>query len=352
MNVNESLWDELASSGGAGMARRRLHPDSLHNLFVSVQYPAGQRMLTLQIGKGTATSAVHTLRHLPRTRGMELQFAGHSDGRRELQLSLTDSNLREVFNPLITDIASAAAAAESNLDCVLAFVSRFQGWISLLAAVAENGLSSDYRRGLFGELWTLRRMLSCGIDEKSAVGAWTGPLAADQDFQLHRGALEVKTTAAKQPQTIVIASERQLDDRGVDLLLLVLLLVDERRGGHGASLNSLVDVIRTEIRQQSISDAFDDLLVRAGYLPHQRDLYDEPRYTPRDERYYRVEGDFPRVTEPDLRPGVGDCTYRISTAGLDVWAVPSTDIDDLLRCGAHAVIANTIEKPRTTNQDG
>ena len=31
-----------------------------------------------------------------------------------------------------------------------------------------------------------------------------------------------------------------------------------------------------------------------------------------DSSFWHVAGDFPRITEADLRPGVGDCRYRIS----------------------------------------
>ena len=70
----------------------------------------------------------------------------------------------------------------------------------------------------------------------------------------------------------------------------------------------------------------DDLLVRAGYLRQQRDLYDEPRYTVRRQRFWHVAGDFPRITEADLRPGVGDCRYRISTAGLDQYLMTAEQV--------------------------
>jgi hypothetical protein len=61
----------------------------------------------------------------------------------------------------------------------------------------------------------------------------------------------------------------------------------------------------------------DDMLARAGYLRQHRALYDEPRYTVRKQSFWRVTEDFPRITEGDLRAGVGDCRYHISTAGLE-----------------------------------
>jgi hypothetical protein len=68
------------------------------------------------------------------------------------------------------------------------------------------------------------------------------------------------------------------------------------------------------------------LLVRVGYLTEQRGLYEEPRYTIRKKRFWHVTGDFPRITEADLQPGVGDCEYRISVAGLEQYALRAEEV--------------------------
>ena len=46
----------------------------------------------------------------------------------------------------------------------------------------------------------------------------------------------------------------------------------------------------------------------------------------RKQRFWHVTGDFPRITEADLRPGVGDCEYRIATVGLDQYVLPAEDV--------------------------
>jgi hypothetical protein len=328
--ITEDDWARLSSGGPSGTARRRLHPDSGNDLYLAVRYPSSLRMLCLRVGAPVASEAIRLLRHLPRTRGMDLQFSGLSDGRRELQLSLTDLSLRQVFNPLVEDIATEVARQPAALDSALIFVHRFEHWIRLLAAVGDGGLTSEKRRGLFGELTTLRRLLRCGVDETTAVSSWTGPASTDQDFQLRLGAVEVKTSVGR-GQKIAVASERQLDDQAVDRLLLAHLTLDERRGGNGESLNHCVDQVRAELSRAPSIDQFEGMLVTSGYLTQHRALYDEPRYTVRTEAVYLVRGKFPRITERDLLPGVTDCTYNISTAALAHWGVGSEDVDDMLR---------------------
>ena len=127
-----------------------------------------------------------------------------------------------------------------------------------------------------------------------------------------------------------MANERQLDDTGVDILLLAHLSLDERRGGSGESLNHLVDAIHATL-DAATSALFRDRLTRVGYLSGQRDLYDEPRYTVREVRWWWVRDGFPRIVEADLRVGVGRCSYSISTAGLDPYRVAADDLPTLVR---------------------
>lgn len=327
MRITEQDWDQLEADRHAdGTTVRRLYPGSPHNIFIAVQHPDGRRMLTLRIGKQAASGALRQLHSLPRTRGLEMQFAAVDDDSSELRVLLTADDLREVFSPLASDIALTAQAATGPVEAVLAAAERFEHWRHMLQNIAEAGLTPESRRGLFGEVTVLRDHLLPAMPGADAVRAWTGPTAANQDFQLPGTAIEVKASSGKEPQTIVISNERELDEQGTAQLILTHMSLDERRGGNGESLNTAVDGTRAAVADVGARAALDDLLVRAGYLAHQRSLYDEPRYTLRRQRFWHVTGGFPRVTEADLRPGVGDCQYRISTAGLDAYLMTADDV--------------------------
>ena len=329
MTITERDWERLeADRHTRGVTVRRVYAESAHDIFIAIRHPDNCRMLTLRIPAGEADVALRRLRALPRTRGLEMQFARLDGEGSELRVVLTDNTLREVFNPLASDIASTAQAAASHVEAVLSAVSRFEHWRQMLENLTAAGLPAEARRGLFGELTILRRHLLPAMPAVDAVRAWTGPLAANQDFQLPRAAIEVKTSSGKEPQVLVISNERELDEKGASRLILAHLSLDERRGGSGESLNTAVDRIRDTMTDAAARALLDDLLVRAGYLRQQRDLYDEPRYTVRRQRFWDVAGDFPRITEADLRPGVGDCRYSISTAGLDRYLLTADDISE------------------------
>ncbi|MEU4539011.1 PD-(D/E)XK motif protein [Streptosporangium sp. NPDC023825] len=335
MSITEDDWRRLDTPQGTpGRSLRRLHPESPHDLFIVVTYPSRQRMLLLKTNAITYEQASDALGHLPRTLGLEIRFVRLTRREYELHIALTADELREVFSSLVTDIAAAVQAAPDALSAVVTAINRFQRWQNLLKSVGEEGLGKEERRGLFGELLVLRDFVLPGLAVSDALASWTGPTGTSQDFQLPRLAIEVKTSSARASSEISIASERQLDDTGVEELFLALVVVDERRGGTGASLNTMAESTRAAITSLAAQTLFSDLLVRAGYFSNHRDRYDEPRYTVREIRFWAVKNDFPRIIEPELRTGVSTCAYRIQTAGLDTYRIPGNEVKKIIR-GTH-----------------
>lgn len=328
MILLEDTWRSLEADHQPGVTSRRLYPKCPHDLFLKITSPGARRAFSLHTTHRTESAVLDRVRELPTTLGVGLEFAPGPGGVRDLRVSLRSSELREVFNPLVSDIATKAQAAPNGVEAALAVVDRFEHWRQLLLSVKDSGLGSEDRRGLFGELTVLGDHLMTGLPHSTAVTAWTGPTGAHQDFQLPAVAIEVKSTKTKQPQTIEIASERELDPQGTGSLVLAIIMVDERQGGTGTSLNAAVSAIRGRL-VGTTGATFDDLLLRVGYLPHQRELYDEPRYTVRRISFYRVTGEFPRITESDLRPGVGNCHYRISTSGLGTYLIEPEEVLEL-----------------------
>ncbi|MEU3390412.1 PD-(D/E)XK motif protein [Streptomyces albidoflavus] len=335
MTVTEDEWHELESHHGSpGLSRLRLHPESPLDIFLSVSHPARQRMLVLRTDARSADPVVRSVGRLPRAAGIEMNLSAVSRLEYELQVVLTENELREVFNPLVADVAETVRAASAAPEALAAAVERFGRWQDLLRSVSREGLSAEARRGLHGELLVLGDVLLASLPQSEAVDAWTGPTGSNQDFQLPNVAIETKASTAKRPRNIRIASERQLDDTGTPALLLALAQLDERRGGSGESLNRRVDEIRRQLSNPAARVRFDGLLIQAGYLPAHRDLYDEPRYTVRDLRFWHVRGDFPRLVESDLPEGVGDCSYYVSTSGLDVHRAKADEVTSLVG-GSH-----------------
>ncbi|MHB9853646.1 PD-(D/E)XK motif protein [Streptomyces krungchingensis] len=335
MTVTEEAWHELESPQETpGRSSLRLHPESPLDIFLTVSHPGRQRMLVLRTDARSADPVIRSVGRLPRAAGIEMNLSAVSRLEYELQVVLTTNELREVFNPLVADVADTVRAASAAPEALIAAVERFGRWQDLLRTVSRDGLSAEARRGLHGELLVLNNILMASPSQSEAVEAWTGPTGSNQDFQLPEVAIETKASIAKRPRSIRIASERQLDDTGTPALLLTLALLDERRGGSGESLNQQVDEIRRQLANPAARARFDGLLIQAGYLPGHRDLYDEPRYTLRELRFWHVREGFPRLVESDLPEGVGDCTYHVSASGLDAYRATADEVKKLIG-GSH-----------------
>jgi hypothetical protein len=331
VTVTEDDWQTLESPQDTpGRSSISLYTDSPLDIHLAVSHPGRQRMLVLRTDARSADPIVRSVSRLPKAAGIEMNLSAVSRVEYELQLVLTANDLNEVFNPLVADVADVARDAPDATGALSAAVQRFGRWQELLSAVGRDGLTVEARRGLYGELLVLGDVLLTQLSPAEAVAAWTGPTGTNQDFEMPDVAVETKASTAKRPRSIRIASERQLDGAGTAALLLGLVQLDERRGGTGESLNRRVDGIRRQLTDPAARTRFDGLLIQAGYLPVQRDLYDEPRYTLRDLRFWHVRDDFPRLVESDLPEGVGDCSYRLDVSALSIYKAETDEVKELI----------------------
>jgi hypothetical protein len=152
-----------------------------------------------------------------------------------------------------------------------------------------------------------------GVEPTLAVSSWRGPERANHDFQFTNGSIEVKATVAATPVTVRISNVRQLDDSGLDALILVVLVMDEAESGQ--SLSSIIDDLGQRI-PETASFLWTDRLTAAGYLEVQREIYQSPGYLVRELRFYRVAPGFPRLLDPDLPEGVSEVSYSVSLTAL------------------------------------
>ncbi|MFE0267858.1 PD-(D/E)XK motif protein [Nocardiopsis alba] len=333
--IDENLWQELESrQRTAGRSTRRLHPESSHDLHLAVAHPTLRRMLLVGTDAKTADIIRPEIHELRATRGLQLNLSSVTGNRYELQVVLTDDELAEVFTPLVSDIADVILKTPTAEAAAEAMVRRYVRWQQLLRSVSREGLPLRSRAGLFGELYFLLTYAIPAVGERTAIRSWTGPQQASQDFQLPGAAVEVKATTSRSARSIQVMNERQLDTTGSTSLALAHVVLDSRQSGHGQSLNSLVNEVGERLTSPSSIRRFENLLVQAGYLQSQRDLYDHDLYTLRRDEFWVIDDGFPRIVEADLPFGVRECTYTIDVSALDTHSVTSEALVELIR-GTH-----------------
>ncbi|MFD9735656.1 PD-(D/E)XK motif protein [Umezawaea sp. NPDC059074] len=332
MIVDENMWRELElPQPGQGRSVLRLHPDSPVDVFLAVAHPGLRRMLIIRCEARALDGTGGKVAGLARTEGIGLTLMSVTNKLYELQIALTDPSLREVFSPLVADVASVVGGASSASAAISAVIKRFENWQALMRSISREGLGLEARRGLFGELLVLEQDLLPALGPAVAVRSWTGPTGTNQDFQLPGGAIECKAATGRRVDSVKISSERQLDGTGTPTLVLVQAVLDERQSGSGASLRDKVDAVREQLSDPGARADFDSRLVRSGYLHSQKDLYASPTYTVREMRLWEVEEGFPRLVESQLPEGVHDCSYTITVTRLQQFKIPQSRLGEVVR---------------------
>jgi Putative PD-(D/E)XK family member, (DUF4420) len=303
------IWRELERDpreSYVGYLNRRLIPELKYDLILAIEKPQNIRLLMLRV----RTSSIKRDLSFPKSIGFEVRqfrLEGDDSSYVTIQLILSNSRYSDIFTSLVQDIVDRLTLIPAETDAVREFIARLRQWQAFLEKYPPEGLSQSKQQGLYGELWCLRQTL---IPQLS----WTGPNGTQQDFQLPNCAIEVKTTIAKQHQKLSISSERQLDDTNTGTLLLYHLSLDSRQG-RGESLVEIIATVRTLVAQDLTAQTqLEALLLAIGYLDTQAHLYEGTGYSIREENYFQVVDDFPRILESDLRNGIGDVRYTISVA--------------------------------------
>jgi hypothetical protein len=104
---------------------------------------------------------------------------------------------------------------------------------------------------------------------------------------------------------------------------LSLSLVDNLPNTLPALVAGLREILRANYMAVAL---FEQGLLERGYLDTQAWRYQKTGYVIRELNAFRVADGFPRLTERDLPPGVGDLTYSISIAECRKFAVSIEDV--------------------------
>jgi hypothetical protein len=322
--IDSNIWSELENRNAArGDFRRRIHEESVADLYLIVHKPSNTRGLLIDADLTGAD-----LGELPTGRGIELRWISAPSGGQAVELVLSQPAFADLFDALVTDVAAAAAAGSNRQEVALRVAARVRRWQTFLRE-SSAGMSGERQRGLYGELYFLRRLLTGSVPALAAVEAWVGPSAAPQDFGFGEIAVEVKTSIAKQHQVLRIASERQLDTTALTNLAVFHLSVDGREGT-GQTLPQLVAELRTYLTDTVAANVYEDRLFDAGYLDVHADVY-RTGYSVREANIFMVAEGFPRLVEADCPSGVGDLVYSIAVSAIAQYSVDMTVLLPLIK---------------------
>jgi hypothetical protein len=319
------LWEEMgtADSGATGLDRRLLDVEAPVSLYACIFWPSGRPGLLVE-GEGEQKRAQG---RIPKCRGVRLvhEVTSAVPRRTVLRVVLEDGRLRDIFAVLSADLVDTVRVEKSAAAALGRCIDRLSMWQGLFDRVPVEGLSDEAQRGLFGELAVLEDVVLDALGALEGVTAWTGPEPKNQDF-VHEGvALEVKTSLAKRHARLMIANEKQLDERPHRLLLLVYVKLDES-AAQGMTLPARVEHCRVLLRSDPVAGRiFDDRLMTGGYLDVHAPLYANSSWRVSGVRFFQVRDAFPRLTDANLPAGVGDVRYSIIADDLGSYELSRGD---------------------------
>ncbi|MCA9018006.1 MAG: PD-(D/E)XK motif protein, partial [Planctomycetaceae bacterium] len=221
----------------------------------------------------------------------------------------------DIFFTLCNDLIQKTEPVKEIMAAMEILFARLERWRSFLSRTRKNLLSDREVQGLFCELKFIEECIDRQFASHAAIiEGWHGPLGGPHDFVFGQSAVEIKSVAGSQSDSVPISSENQLQTHLGRLYLNVFLLSRDADCTTGISLNDLVRQMRERFEEKSLKDAFEERLMESGYIDIPE--YDLPCFAVSEIRTYLVGENFPCIT-PDILPqGIREVSYRISFSSI------------------------------------
>lgn len=322
------LWNELEDLNQMGTIKRLY--DSLIPYHVFATFTSGDKSCGIAFSYSNLVKVdISSFSNLKKLKVSLYDDQSYADSKL-LVIELLSLSHKETFANLCCDLIDSVSESSDEEEMIVSVINQLGKWRNLFDKANISGLSNEQQQGLYGELCFLHKLLSrCDIPPETAVEYWVGTEAAPRDFQGKDWAVEAKTSSSGS-QKVTINGERQLDETLVSELFLYHCSVEVSRA-NGETLPDKIKKLRI-ILNHSISALaiFNHKLLIAEYFDEESDLYLNRRYKIRGERYYRIEGGFPRIRENEIRRGVSDVNYAINISAFDDYCVTETELFNTL----------------------
>jgi hypothetical protein len=331
MKKVDKIWNELEDEQPlkSGLLYKRYSGAIKPDVYVAIKSPEKLRCIAAHLN----SKAHLELQSWDKLRDIKIETVpDHKDSDKQFLLILLLNNQhRDIFSTLSEDLIYLVADITSETELIKLLLLRLEKWRLLFEKLGQQGLSESAQRGLYGELYFLRKFLQTGSSLEFCINSWKGTEKAVQDFQFSDWAVEVKTTHGKNQQKLHISSERQLDISLIPRIFLIHYSLEVRQK-HGETLNDLVDDVLEMLSDSSAAqNSFRLKLLEAGYFDIHRHLYSETGYSIRQVNIYKITDDFPKITEGQIPSGVGDVRYSLIVSANDDWTLGEDELFENLK---------------------
>ncbi len=236
-----------------------------------------------------------------------------------------------IFEIVVEDLRRAVAKLQSSGNCINTIIDILTKWKRFFQSEKSLVMTDELQEGLYGELTFLEKTItSIGT---SSVANWVGGEKETHDFYFGSNAVEVKTTSQKEPYSVHITSEYQLDAKDVAGRLFLYAIALRKSKQSGERLPEIVSRIRDKLIGDScMKMRFNDKLLQYGYIDGIEELY-ATGFHIREMYIYEVKGEFPQIIRSMLRTGVSKVTYELSLSHCIPYTCSEEQLIRVLRGG-------------------
>lgn len=232
---------------------------------------------------------------------------------------LLNTDLREAYFSFCENMIDSVLNIDDESTALILLKRRFVTWKTLFQKAASHEISREKQLGIFGELTTLKNIITPKYGINTAVQSWGGPDLQSKDFTVDQTWYEVKTIGAN-TDSIHISSLVQLSSEHIGHLIVVRAeAVSPEYKGKCSSIIDLIKEILLSISDESIENMLIQKLQSIGIDIFSKEIIE--RFDVKSITSYVVNDDFPRMTTGNIPYSeIVSMQYEISAAAINRFA--------------------------------
>lgn len=320
-----NIWENHSRKRGKKTITTKLDSISSVDCYLGTVLGSGEKMFFLEVSNLVKLKEDYALQF----RGLIIQTLSSRNTNPKLATILLDQALEDVFIIFVEDLVLELKAAKNEQEALDVFYSVVSSWRRLFEKINPQGLNLSQQKGLFGELWLIKKLMETSIPASTVLKSWTGPDKANQDFSFASLFIEIKTTAANRP-TLKITNEHQLDPPSISPLFLGLIEIQDQPGKMH-TLPNLINEVYKLLNGSVERDLLKNKLEKSGYFGAHEEHYSQKEFLLRKSSFFIVDANFPKIIPSDLNNSLFGVSYQIDISGLDSYSVSIESIIDQLK---------------------
>ena len=326
IEILKTIWEELEKRGLnksiESFIRKGIPGIENNRCFIGIQIKTNKRALIFNI-KDFSKEYKNIL---IKNDFLNIILSKTKYNEKNLIILLEDLFYQDIFDIFIEDILECIFENEKNENFFNILINRINKWINFFSNTKKEGLSLQKQIGLYGELYFILNF----NDTKQNIFNWKGYDSYDKDFYFEDFGIEVKTTAKKKPYLINISNEKQLSLKGFKKIFLFVLIIEKSFHGND-NLNEIIKKIKNKISNDiECLKMFNNKLLKYGYLESQSTFY-KNSFIKLKEYFYEVSKEFPKITENDLKKGIGNIRYSINLSDCNEYQITKEKIISIIK---------------------